>query len=103
MSPSLLIGKLCPYCAKFRSLHDVMSFAGTEICQSCYNDHLAALVVLSTAKPPSECSECHLTYQELRDRAGLDDKTPATMDCHNEGGIYRFLCGKCSAAYIRKR
>src|SRR4051794_36204511 len=103
MTPSLLIGEACPYCSKFRSLADLMPFAGTQICQACYQGHLAALAALSTASPPRECSECHLTYQQLRDRAGLDDNQPASMDCHNEGGIYRFLCRQCSRKYVTKR
>jgi predicted CXXCH cytochrome family protein len=103
MSPSLLIGRKCPYCTHFRSLHDLMPFAGTEICQSCYRAHLAALEALSNSAPPKECSECHLTYQQLRDRAGLDDNQPATMDCHNENGVYRFLCRICSRKYVIAR
>lgn len=103
MTPSLLIGEQCPYCQKFRSLHDLMPFAGTQICQDCYQGHLAALAALSNSTPPRECSECHLTYQELRDRAGLRDDQKATMDCHNENGVYRFLCRKCSREYVRKR
>lgn len=103
MSPSLLICEVCPYCAHSRSLNDIMPFAGTRICQSCYQSHLAALAVLSNGTPPKECSECHLTYQQLRDRAGLADNQSASMDCHNEDGVYRFLCRKCSREYVRKR
>jgi len=80
-----------------------MPFAGTKICQQCYRAHRAALEALSNSQPPKECSECHLTYQQLRDRARLDDNQPASMDCHNEAGIYRFLCRKCSREYVRKR
>ena len=80
-----------------------MPFARTRICQSCYRGHLDGLNVLSTGAHPKECSECHTSYQALRDRAGLQPEDVATMDCHNEDGIYRFMCRKCSRAYVRKR
>jgi hypothetical protein len=100
---AIVLTEVCPYCNRPRSLHEVRPFAGTRICIPCYLSHLEALRVLSDGKPPSECSECHLTYQQLRDRAGLGDNQSASMPVHYENGIYRFLCHACSAEYVRKR
>jgi predicted CXXCH cytochrome family protein len=103
MTPSLLISETCPYCAKPRPVSDILPFGGTTICTSCYQAHLAALWALTNAAPPNECSECHLTYRQLLENAGVVDNQPHSMDCHYENGAYRFLCKKCSAAYVRKR
>lgn len=100
---AILLTEICPYCTHARSLHDIMPFAGTKICQECYQAHLEALRVFSDAKPPSECSGCHLSYAELCARAGIREDQQATMQVHYENGVYRILCKRCSDGYVRKR
>lgn len=80
-----------------------MPFAGGKICRSCYLSHLDAVRAISEEKPPAECSECHLSWRELCDRAGIHPDQQATMQVHYESGIYRFMCKACSREYVRKR
>lgn len=122
MTPSLIlppsaayVGVKCPYCTKHRHPAEIMSIAqGTyQICHDCFRQHEEALLALSglkhnsdgqlvsTAPPPQECSECHLSAVAIARRDGTGDLT--RMLLHYEGGAYRFMCKQCSDVYVPKR
>jgi hypothetical protein len=99
MTPSIIIGELCPYCQKHRSPADFIRHpAGIKICTSCEQRHLEALHTLSTGEFTGECSECGLKPDELRAR-GLGDH----MAVHFENGRYRMMCLRCDQTYTPKR
>lgn len=83
-------------------MSDLMPFAGTKICQSCYQSHLRALTAISTGAMPTECSECGKSTSWLREIGALGDNG-MTMIVHNENGAYRFMCKPCDRVYVRKR
>lgn len=113
MTPSIVIAETCHYCSKGCSPVEILRLpGGIRMCHSCYRQHTAGVLAMSglkanadgslatTAPPPSECSECHTSIEELRLQAGKRD---LPMAIHFEGGVYRFLCVECDAKYVPKR
>jgi len=107
----IVVAETCHYCQKARNPVDIIPLpGGIKICQDCYQQHQAGVLAMSglkaegdgtfssVAPPPPECSECHLSVEELRARGhGL------TMAVHFENGIYRVMCMQCSDLYVTKR
>ena len=107
----LVTAETCHYCRHSRNPVDIIPLpGGIRICQDCYQKHLTGVLALSglrasgdgtfttVSPPPAECSECHLSVEELRARGhGL------TMAVHFENGIYRVMCLQCSEVYVTKR
>ena len=102
----------CPYCQKWRFPRDIRHMTGgAAICTDCQAQHEAALLALSGLKangdgtfstiapPPRECSECHVTPEELAARGEDSDRWIVIY----EGGIYRYFCRPCGRNYVPKR
>lgn len=113
MTPAAIITEVCHYCTKGRSPLDFVPLpGGIKMCGECHRTHEAGVLAMSglkaesdgtfssVAPPPPECSECHLSVEELRLRAGKGD---VEMAVHFENGVYRIMCLGCDATYVPKR
>ena len=109
----VVILELCHYCRRGRNPGEIMHLpGGAKLCRQCYERHAAGVLALSglrangdgtfstAAPPPPECSECHLTVEELTLRQKGGD---LQMAVHYEGGLYRIMCVQCDASYVPKR
>jgi hypothetical protein len=102
MSAAIVVGQKCPMCCKYRSPLDFLHLPGNaKHCTSCEQRHLEALEALSTGQFTGECSECGLSYLEIRAQKRCG---PAgEMAVHFENGLYRAMCLPCDAAYVPLR
>lgn len=97
VTPLFVVTVLCPGCQKARSPREMIQHPGYQQCLHCEARHIDALNALATGKPPSECSECNTSWEDLRAQ-GHD-----RMACHMENGHYRMMCMRCDAFYVTKR
>lgn len=93
----IIITETCPSCQKARSPLEMIQHTGFRECRDCGRRHEEALRCLTTGIPPSECSECHTSWEDL---VAMGDRK---MVCHMENGRYRFMCIRCDAVYTPKR
>jgi hypothetical protein len=113
MTPAVVVTETCHYCRKGRSPLDIIPLpGGGKLCRQCYERHKAGVLAMSglrangdgtfstVAPPPPECSECHLSVEELTLRHGGGD---LQMAVHYENGLYRIMCAACDASYVPKR
>jgi hypothetical protein len=107
----IVVADTCHYCRQARNPVDIIPLpGGIKICQGCYQQHQAGVLAMSglrvesdgtfssVAPPPPECSECHLSVEELRARGH-----GVMMAVHFENGLYRVMCLYCSDTYVQKR
>ena len=101
---AVIIGEKCPYCTKFRSPHDILTYAkgNVKICRDCYEIHLKALEGLSSGRYTGSCSECGKSTEEINLQQGGGDNG-VRMAIHFENGIYRPLCLECDRTYVPLR
>ena len=98
-SPAFLILQKCRCCSKHRHPREFIVNSTIGYCLHCLEWHRHALEALA-GNPPPGCSECGITFAELRDREQTDD---VRMYIHPREGLYGVFCKPCSDAYERKR